>query len=202
VLKQMSRKRIFISHSSQDNHFAHVLAQELRNRGYEVWVDLYHLLLGRFQPQFEAPLADCQVVLILLSTAALQSTWVSHEIDAALELEKHKEGMLIVPALIEQCTVPLLLSGYHRLYFLPGGDHEVQLDHFTAMLEHKSYQQAPPTAGASPASPWQAEPPMEGAAMHNRGKNIISGPITGRTIRINQGESIVIQNVPTRHTED
>ncbi|GHO93827.1 hypothetical protein KSF_038750 [Reticulibacter mediterranei] len=201
MANNISRKHIFISHSSQDNRFAQVLAQELQNRGYEVWFDAYNLDFCRFQSQLEATLANCQAVLILLSAAAIQSSWVKCGIDVAQELEKRTGGMLIVLVLIEQCAVPVQLNGYRCLYFLPGGNHAAQLDLFTEMLEDRSYRQAQPTTEASPAQATQAEQPAERPTTHNRGKFIISGSIHGGTININQAESIVTHNTLARDTD-
>jgi len=113
-------KKIFISHSSNDNNFARLIAETLKIYGREVWYDEYDLGLDQFRPVIEKALATSNLFLLLLSEHALQSYWVNLEINAALMLEE-KRLMTVVLAPISTCAIPLLLSG-HKLCDFTRGD--------------------------------------------------------------------------------
>jgi hypothetical protein len=185
----ISWKRIFISHSSEDNSIARIIVDELERRGCNVWYDEYNLDFGRIRQKIDESLSTCQVIIILLSEGALKSLWVNREIDAGLALEARPGGMLIVPALVSPCVVPPILSGYKRLNFMDGSDYEAEIDLFMNMLDQKP--NGPHIS--SPISP-ETSRIKEATPQHPLGGNIISGNISGRDVRIHQGDSISINH--------
>lgn len=74
------KKSIFVSHAYADNDTCRVIAAGLRDRGYEVWLDLEQDYAGHEISQVvrEALIAR-DTLLVVLSDAALNSRWVREE---------------------------------------------------------------------------------------------------------------------------
>ncbi len=75
-------RRAFISYSRQDREFVDVLASDLRNSGYEVWIDFEGLEPGT--PDWEAEVRDAIqesfAVLLIASPSSRQSPYVRSEL--------------------------------------------------------------------------------------------------------------------------
>jgi hypothetical protein len=106
----MKNLRLFISHSWKDKFFVSKLAEQLRVRGVEVWVDSAELKVGDslFQSISKA-IADNDYFAIILSHNSVSSGWVQRELQLAMNLVLEKKGRRILPILIERCEVPLFL---------------------------------------------------------------------------------------------
>jgi tetratricopeptide (TPR) repeat protein len=85
-------KKLFISHSSQDNAIADVIYDGLRAAGFdEVWVDHRHGIEPGDQDwelAIREALGECDEVLYLMSQASLDSKWCKREISRADGLGK------------------------------------------------------------------------------------------------------------------
>lgn len=170
-----SKKRIFLSHASQDNAAARVLVSALEQGGFEVWYDEKNLGYGPLRDALEQALRSAQVFAVLLSHAALASIWVNREIDAALELEKQQPGFLILPLLIEEgCQVPLLLSRY-RWLDCTGEKFEAALQNMLRVLRNEQGEWLLP--------PLPAAPPAQAPTNITNNK---TGNIRAETVYINQ----------------
>ena len=96
---------IFISHSNQDNEATHFIAEALRREGYRVWVDFENIRGGaEWLCEIEAGIERCDAVVLILSAASRQSTWVERECLYAYQLRKP-----VVTALIADVLIPLHL---------------------------------------------------------------------------------------------
>jgi hypothetical protein len=58
----MPNPRVFVSHSSKDNHFAERLVRDLRAAGAEVWIDLEEIAHGNFARTINEGLGKCEWV--------------------------------------------------------------------------------------------------------------------------------------------
>ena len=78
MINQKSPK-CFISYSSLDKPVAARLADKLKSRGIDVWVDTLQILPGDslVQKIFEEGLKDCQLFLALLSPYSVKSEWLN-----------------------------------------------------------------------------------------------------------------------------
>jgi hypothetical protein len=61
-----------------------------------------------------AALQDADYLLIVLSKNSVQSPWVQNELNAALMDATSEQGIVILPALIDDCNIPILLED--RIY--------------------------------------------------------------------------------------
>ncbi len=79
--------KVFISHSSQDNWIARQLSQQLEAVGVVTFLDEKDLRTGdSIDDSIQQHLGECDELLMLLSPAALASSWVLVEIGGAKAL--------------------------------------------------------------------------------------------------------------------
>lgn len=103
--------RVFISHSSKDNHFARRLADDLSTLGHTVWIDEREIKVGDVIPsKIEKGLASADFVVVVLSKSAVESGWVDQEVKAKQWQEITQARVMVLPALIEDCDIPLFLQ--------------------------------------------------------------------------------------------
>lgn len=102
--------KCFVSYSSSDRSAAERLANALRERGLDVWIDSLQILPGDslVQKIFEEGLKDCRVFIVLLSPHSVKSEWVKHELDVAL-INKLKKITRVIPVIVDDCDVPVAL---------------------------------------------------------------------------------------------
>ena len=93
---------VFLSHSSKDHKFASRVADVVRAHGVPVWYSETHILgAQQWHDIIGAALMRCDWFLILLSPAAIQSSWVKHELVYALRSSRYRER--ITPIRYRDC---------------------------------------------------------------------------------------------------
>ena len=104
---------IFISYSHADSAFVDQLEADLRQQGFETWVDRQRLAGGqRWRRELQEAVEQAQVLLIVLSPDAIDSLSVQVEFEYALELSK-----LLIPVYYRQCNVPMELRAIQWIDF-------------------------------------------------------------------------------------
>ncbi|MBE9140319.1 toll/interleukin-1 receptor domain-containing protein [Nodosilinea sp. LEGE 07088] len=105
---------IFLSHARKDGQVSATrLRAELERAGFQVWRDIEDMQGGQaWKDQLRAALRAVDVVVVLLTPAAVASKNVEWEWENALTLEK-----LVIPLLMMPCEVPdgLRHLHYHNL---------------------------------------------------------------------------------------
>jgi hypothetical protein len=101
---------IFISYSHRDAEFVDKLAAHLIKEKAQVWLDRWELkvgdsILGRVQ---EA-LTEASALLVVLSNASVQSEWCKKELNFGLLKELEEKRVVVLPVLLEDCTIPPFL---------------------------------------------------------------------------------------------
>ena len=111
-------KRAFISHDNADAPSAHRLARALEQAGVGVWIAPESILPGEnWVDAVNRGLRECQVLVLLLTPAAVQSPWVYQEMSSAIILERDGQ-MRILPLVAEPCpesNIPPLWRIYQRI---------------------------------------------------------------------------------------
>ncbi len=108
----MARK-IFFSYARADQEFALKLAQDLRAKDIDLWVDQLDIGPGvRWDSAIEDALKAASTLLLVLSPASVVSDNVLDEVGYALD-----HGKSIVPVLFQECDVPLRLRRLQRIDF-------------------------------------------------------------------------------------
>jgi hypothetical protein len=115
--------RVFLSYATTDRVFAERLASSLTLLGYIVWLDRWEITVGDVLPErIASGIATSDLVVVVLSPAAVQSVWVEREIQMAVFEEIGQRRMRVLPALIADCSVPLLLRSKYLADFRAGFD--------------------------------------------------------------------------------
>jgi tetratricopeptide (TPR) repeat protein len=98
-------KKLFISHSSQDDTLVRNLRRALADLGQDLWIDSRELRGGDpLWPMIDEAIGDASAYAVVVSTDALQSKWVGKELRRALELQGQR-GQDQYP------VIPLSLNG-------------------------------------------------------------------------------------------
>jgi len=108
--------RVFLCHASIDKPIVHHLYQRLVAGGVDAWLDESKLLPGQdWQLEIPKAVKSADVVVICLSNNSIgKEGYVQKEIKLALDTadEKPEETIFLIPARLENCTVPVRLSKY------------------------------------------------------------------------------------------
>lgn len=104
--------KAFISHSSLDKPLAREIADEIRMRGHEVWLDERDLGPGQ---QLATALADAlkniDVFVIILTKNSVSSPWVTYELNQVLPLVV-RNSVRVLPLKFDEIEIPSALSGF------------------------------------------------------------------------------------------
>ena len=132
---QRNQKQIFISHAHQNAEMAQRLATDLEKEGYAIWIAPDSIRPGeKWAEAISRGLAESGIFLLLLSPAAVQSSWVQMETNVAIQFNS-KQVMSIYPLLIENCRPPALWLAYQQIS-LRGG-YANALSHLLTVLNHR-----------------------------------------------------------------
>lgn len=92
----------FISHSHADKKFAQKLAASLQDYGIRTWLDEVNLIIGEsISKQIERGIHESDKVVVILSSESIQSSWIQHEINKALEMENKTNKNILFPITID-----------------------------------------------------------------------------------------------------
>jgi TIR domain len=109
--KSSSDIKIFLSHSSQDKSFVRGLALDIKNNGYNVWLDEWDILAGESIPtKISEGLEESDFIIIVLSESSTKSKWVESEWQSKYWDEINNSKTLVIPIIIENCVIPTLLK--------------------------------------------------------------------------------------------
>jgi formylglycine-generating enzyme required for sulfatase activity len=113
--KNTSIRQVFISHATEDAELAHRLAGDLQQLGVTIWIAPECIRPGEsWVDAIERGLGGSSHMLVLLTPAALESSWVKKEINVAMALER-AGCMELIPLSVQRCDVPLLLKSYQMI---------------------------------------------------------------------------------------
>ncbi|MFC1533946.1 toll/interleukin-1 receptor domain-containing protein [Thermodesulfobacteriota bacterium] len=98
-------QRVFLSHSSKDKRFVREFDSVLHGLGVSTFLDERDIKLGEDIPQrIYNELSEASHVLYFISSHSVCSKWVQEELSVAKMREKEREGILILPILIEELS--------------------------------------------------------------------------------------------------
>lgn len=117
-----SAMRIFVSHSHEDDAWCRALVNALRaSLGHDaaaVWYDEHNLDSGQLLDVIERELRDRSIFIVILSPAALRSSWVRNECKWAFSLLTRDPSRVILPVLaapVEETAIWLWLQDFKRI---------------------------------------------------------------------------------------
>ncbi len=102
---------IFISHSTKDKAFARRLAEDLQRLGHTPWLDEWQIKVGEcIVTKIGSGIEDSDYVVIVLSSHSVKSGWVDKEWKTKYWSEIQTGKTLVLPVLVEDCSIPNLLA--------------------------------------------------------------------------------------------
>ncbi|MDF1741963.1 MAG: toll/interleukin-1 receptor domain-containing protein [Verrucomicrobiales bacterium] len=102
---------LFLSHSSNDKFFARKLAEKLSQVGVKVWIDEAELRIGdSLLEKISSAIQGSDFVGAVLSHNSVKSNWVQKELAMAMDREIGGKQVVVLPILIESCTIPPFLA--------------------------------------------------------------------------------------------
>lgn len=101
---------VFISYSHQDKEFADKLATHLVKNNAHVWVDTWELNVGdSIINKVQEAIQSASALLVVLSSASVQSEWCKKELSAGLMRELEEKRVLVLPVRLDNCEIPMFL---------------------------------------------------------------------------------------------
>lgn len=111
ISEEMAMAKVFISHSSKDKGFVRRLVDDLVEMGHTPWLDEREIKVGdSIVAKVGEGVASADYVVIVLSSNSVQSGWFAREWEAKLWQEVNQGRTLVIPILIEDCTIPTILQ--------------------------------------------------------------------------------------------
>jgi TIR domain. len=102
---------VFISHRGSDINAAEKLAQDLRQDGHHVWIDVWNIHLGDSVIQkINEGLQSATYVVVCYSAYGIESPWMSREWMATLARQLEGHHVRILPVFLSGGDIPAILS--------------------------------------------------------------------------------------------
>ncbi|MCW0396990.1 MULTISPECIES: toll/interleukin-1 receptor domain-containing protein [Xanthomonas] len=115
---------VFLSFVNQDRAFAGPLRRALTELGHQVLSFDEQIAPGdRWQDTIIARLKDVDAVVVVVSEASAKSTWISHELGAAVAYARERGRPVIIPVVIGNVELPAQLAQFQGV-FATSGDAE------------------------------------------------------------------------------
>src|SRR5690349_14398010 len=105
--------KVFVSYAREDSEWVIRLANDLRDRSYPTWVDRQLSAGVRWRKEIDSALRGCDVLIVVLSPASVQSAEVDAEISFALDKDK-----TVIPLLYKDCDPPYYVAARQRIDFV------------------------------------------------------------------------------------
>ncbi len=109
----MAQHRVFVSYAPTDSRLGERLTEALAGRGIDLWYE--HDALppdAELSSSTRKDIASCDILLVLLSQAALLSPRVQHEMEAFLDMVAEDSQRRVIPVRISPCKIPPELGAY------------------------------------------------------------------------------------------
>lgn len=114
---QTAIPRSFVSHASEDKaQFARPLAESLRAKGVDAWLDEWEMGPGDslIQKIFSEGIQGTDAVVVVLSETSIQKPWVQKELSVAA-VKNIENATKLIPVRIDLCQVPEVLLDVYRI---------------------------------------------------------------------------------------
>ncbi|MCB8944169.1 MAG: toll/interleukin-1 receptor domain-containing protein, partial [Ardenticatenaceae bacterium] len=135
-------RQIFISHAHQDAEFAHKIARDLQQDGWDIWIAPDSIKPGeKWGEAIDRGLEESGIFVLLITKAAVHSRWVRDETYVAIEMEKKGE-IGFIPLLLESVKLPGTWRVYQHIPF--ARNYQNGLVQLMAELEQRPYVPPPP----------------------------------------------------------
>lgn len=152
-MRHHSRVNIFVSYSRRDEAFVRDVVIRLEAAGHDVWIDTDDIRGSeRWRASIGEAITDADIVLLMVSPAAMASKNVEREITVAAE-----QARPILPVVVETAGIPAGLlyeiAGLQQVSFVDRSVDDGMADLFAALADR-------PADGARPVRPRPSPPPL------------------------------------------
>jgi HJR/Mrr/RecB family endonuclease len=145
--------KIFISYSYHDKSFVDWLVERLAKEDISVWYDKNEINVGdSLTKKIEKGIKSSSFIIIVLSKSGVKSKWVNYEFNTALVYSAQKQGVRILPVLIDDTDIPPNLSSIRYADFTKNKDLALQELIQTIRQEDKIIIKPPNWDELNPAS--------------------------------------------------
>jgi hypothetical protein len=111
TLGPAKRLKVFISYSWKDRSVAEGIEVCLTACGVDVWLDQREIRVGDSIPlRVSEGLTESQYIILLMSENSMSSPWVQREWLSMLLREINSRATTLLPARLDDCEIPLLIS--------------------------------------------------------------------------------------------
>ena len=126
----------FISYSHRDDDFATRLHNDLQAKGVRCWFAPHDMKIGdKIRPTINDSIRLHDKLLLILSEHSVQSDWVEHEVEHALDLERERKKVSLFPVRIDDAIMESK-TGW------AGNVKRQHIGDFTQWKQHDAYQSA------------------------------------------------------------
>jgi hypothetical protein len=130
---------IFLSFANQDRAFAEPFRRALNVLGHRVWSFDEQLTPGdKWQDAIIRKLREVDAVAVIFSDTSSTSTWIHHELGAAMAYARERGRPTIVPIVIGNVELPAQLAQFQGIFVEASADAELAAVKLAAGLEQLS----------------------------------------------------------------
>jgi len=113
AIKFSKGKYAFISYARDDRNHVGILAKELEDKGFDVWLDVSNIKPGEeWTKILENAIKNAGAFLVILTPAAANSQFVRNEIIMAQD-----EKLPIIPVKMEECDIPIQIRALQYVLY-------------------------------------------------------------------------------------
>ena len=96
----------FISYSSKDEAFAKRLHADLQTHNVRCWYAPHDMKIGdKIRPTIDDSIRIHDKLLLILSEHSVESDWVEHEVEHALDIEKERKKNVLFPVRVDKAVM-------------------------------------------------------------------------------------------------
>ncbi|NTV67051.1 MAG: toll/interleukin-1 receptor domain-containing protein [Chlorobaculum sp.] len=127
----------FISYSAKDDDFARRIHNDLQASGVRCWFAPHDLPIGaKTRPAIDDAIRIHDKLLLILSEHSVQSNWVEHEVEHALDLETVRGKLVLFPVRLDDAVMD------SKTGWASNVKRQRNIGDFTRWKDHDSYQKA------------------------------------------------------------
>ncbi len=113
AIKFSKGKYAFVSYSREDEDRVRILAKELENKGFDVWLDVLDIKPGEeWGKALEIAIKNAGAFLVVLTPSAANSPFVRNEITMAQD-----ERLPVIPVKMDACDIPLQIRALQYIQY-------------------------------------------------------------------------------------
>jgi len=127
----------FISYSHKNEEFAKRLHTDLQANNVRCWFAPHDLPIGaKTRPAIDDAIRIHDKLLLILSEQSVQSNWVEHEVEHALDLETEREKLVLFPVRLDDAVMD------SKTGWASNVKRQRNIGDFTKWKDHDAYQEA------------------------------------------------------------